>query len=72
VHCIDIDPHSSSSGGAYEDTSLVEKYRMTDDEYDRRKGTLHDRGRSKKEENLDFSLRRHAREHAESVEAKRH
>src|SRR5210317_2033277 len=30
VHCIDINPHSSSAGGAYEDTSLVEKYRMTD------------------------------------------
>ncbi|KAL3809296.1 hypothetical protein ACHAXA_009420 [Cyclostephanos tholiformis] len=71
VHCIDVDPHSSSSGGAYEDTSLVEKYRMTDEEYDRRKGTLRDWGRSKKEENPEFSLRRHAREHAELVEARR-
>lgn len=71
VHCIDINPHSSSAGGAYEDTSLVEKFRMTDEDYDRRKGTLRDWGRQKKEDNPDFSLRKHAREHAELVEARR-
>ena len=71
VHCIDIDPHSSSARGAYEDVSLVEKYRMTDEEYDQRKGTLRDWGRRKKEEDPEFSLRRHAREHAELVEARR-
>ena len=71
VHCIDIDPHSSSSGGAYEDTSLVEKYRMTEEEYDRRKGTLRDWARHNKEKDPDFSLKRHAREHAELVEARR-
>ncbi|KAL7534058.1 hypothetical protein ACHAWF_004704 [Thalassiosira exigua] len=71
VHCVDVDPHSSSAGGAYEDTSLVEKYSMTDEEYDRRKGTLRDWGRTRKEEDPDFTLRRHAREHAELVEARR-
>lgn len=71
VHCIDVDPHSSSSGGAYEDVSLVEKFRMTDEEYDRRKGTLRDWGRQKKENDPEFSLKKHAREHSELVEAKR-
>lgn len=71
VHCVDIDPHSSSAGGAYENTSLVEKYKMTDEEYDKRKGTLRDWGRRKKEENPDFSLMKHARQHAELVEARR-
>jgi len=71
VHCIDVDPNSSSSGGAYEDTSLVEKFRLTDEEYDIRKGTLRDWGRQKKENDPDFSLKKHAREHAELVEAKR-
>lgn len=71
VHCIDVDPHSSSAGGAYEDTSLVEKYRMTDEEYDRRQGTLRDWGRQRKEADPEFSLKRHAREHAELVEARR-
>lgn len=71
VHCIDIDPYSASSGGAYENTSLVEKYRMTDEEYDRRKGTLRDWARHNKEKDPEFSLKRHAREHAELVEARR-
>ncbi|KAL7434087.1 hypothetical protein ACHAXH_004398, partial [Discostella pseudostelligera] len=71
VHCIDIDPHSSSSGGAYEDTSLVEKYRMTEEDYDRRRGTLRDWARHNKEKDPEFSLKRHAREHAELVEARR-
>ncbi|KAL7540638.1 hypothetical protein ACHAXR_010268 [Thalassiosira sp. AJA248-18] len=71
VHCIDINPHSSSANGAYEDTSLVEKFRMTDEEYDRRKGTLRDWGRQKKECDPGFSLKKHAREHAELVEARR-
>ena len=71
VHCIDINPHSSSAGGAYEDTSLVEKYRMTDEEYDKRKGTLRDWGRQKKDNDPEFSLKKHAREHAQLVEARR-
>ena len=71
VHCVDVDPNSSSANGAYEDTSLVEKYTMTDEEYDKRKGTLRDWGRQEKERDPSFSLRRHAREHAELVEARR-
>lgn len=71
VHCIDIDPHSKSAGGAYEDTSLVEKFTLTDEEYNKRKGTLRDWSRQQKEQDPDFSLRKHAREHAELVEAKR-
>ncbi|EEC48107.1 predicted protein, partial [Phaeodactylum tricornutum CCAP 1055/1] len=49
VHCVDLNPHSGSAGGAYEDVSLVEKYRMTEDEYDARKGTLRDWGRQQRE-----------------------
>jgi len=71
VHCVDIDPYSSSAGGAYENTALVEKYKMSDEEYDKRKGTLRDWGRQKKEENPDFSLMKHAKEHAQLVEARR-
>lgn len=71
VHCVDLDPHSSSANGGYEDTSLVEKFRLTDEEYDRKKGTLRDWGRKRREEDPNFTLRRHAREHAELVEARR-
>lgn len=36
----DDDPFSLSRGGALENTSLVEKYRMSEEDYDKRKGTL--------------------------------
>ena len=71
VHCIDLDPHSKSAGGAYEDTSLVEKFTLSEEEYNKRKGTLREWGRKQKENDPEFSLRKHAREHAELVEAKR-
>ncbi|KAL3796413.1 hypothetical protein HJC23_004210 [Cyclotella cryptica] len=71
VHCIDIDPYSASANGAYEDTSLVEKFVLSEEEYNKRKGTLRDWGRKQKEADPEFSLKKHAREHAELVEAKR-
>lgn len=40
IHVVDLDPHSLSKYGGLEDVSLVEKYRMTDEEYDSRNGTL--------------------------------
>ena len=36
----DVDPHSISRNGALENTDLVAKYRMDDETYDKRKGTL--------------------------------
>ena len=71
VHCVDVDPYSASRGGAYEDTSLVKKYRMTEEEYDQRKGTLRDWERRKKEKDPTFNLAKHAREHREMAEAQR-
>lgn len=70
-HCIDLDPHSASKNGGYEDTSLVKKYRMTDEEYDKRKGTLRDWGRQQKQKDSNFSLAKHAKEHREMNEAQR-
>ena len=71
VHCIDVDPNSGSRGGRYENTALVEKYRMSDEEYDRRGGTLRDWGRRRREADPAFTLARHAREHRELAEATR-
>jgi tubulin-folding cofactor B len=36
VHVVDTDPFSLSRGGGLTDTSLVEKYRMSDDDYSSR------------------------------------
>mmetsp|Transcript_25897 Transcript_25897/g.38262 ORF Transcript_25897/g.38262 Transcript_25897/m.38262 type:complete len:326 (-) Transcript_25897:1352-2329(-) len=71
VHCIDLNPHSGSKGGQYENTDLVKKYRMSDEDYHKRKGTLRDWERKKKEADPTFSLRKHAKEHREMVEAQR-
>mmetsp|Transcript_28415 Transcript_28415/g.87913 ORF Transcript_28415/g.87913 Transcript_28415/m.87913 type:complete len:350 (+) Transcript_28415:93-1142(+) len=40
IHVVDVDPHSISRGGALENTALVEKYRMDDETYEQRKGTV--------------------------------
>ena len=71
VHCVDVNPLSGSRGGQYEDTSLVEKYSMTEEQYDQRKGTLRDWGRQQKERDANFTLARHAREHRELMDAQR-
>lgn len=70
-HCIDLDPHSGSKGGGYEDTSLVERYVMSDEEYNKRKGTLRDWGRKQKEKDSTFTLAKHAKQHRELMEAQR-
>lgn len=40
LHVIDLDPSSVSSGGWLEDTSLVEKYKISDEAYEKRDGTF--------------------------------
>lgn len=45
IHIIDTDPFSLSRGGGLTDTSLIDKYKMSDDDYSKRKGrslTAHD------------------------------
>ncbi|GMN60917.1 hypothetical protein TIFTF001_030007 [Ficus carica] len=39
IHVIDLDPSSVTSGGWLEDTSLVEKYKISDEDYQKRQGT---------------------------------
>jgi tubulin-folding cofactor B len=39
INIIDTDPTSASAGGWLEDTSLVQKYKMSDSDYDTRENT---------------------------------
>ncbi len=40
IHIHDSDPHSMSKDGGLEDVSKIQKYRMSEEDYDKRKGTL--------------------------------
>ncbi|KAL6989075.1 hypothetical protein U1Q18_014826 [Sarracenia purpurea var. burkii] len=40
LHVIDVDPSSVTSGGWLEDTSLVDKYKISEEAYDKRDGTF--------------------------------
>jgi len=71
VHCVDLNPLSESRNGGYEDTSLVQKYVMTDREYNDRTNTLRSWSRQQKEKDPTFNLRKHAAEHRALVEAQR-
>lgn len=42
IKVIDTDPHSLSRNGGLEDVSQVKKYRMSEEDYDKRAGTLRD------------------------------
>lgn len=71
VHCIDTNPNSISSGGKLENTKLVTKYKISDDDYNQRKNTVRRWGQEKKAEDPSFTLAKHGQEHKQLVEAKR-
>lgn len=54
IHIVDSDPHSLSRNGGLEDVSQIQKYRMTDEEYDQRRGTLREWAKKKREEDPNF------------------
>lgn len=57
IHIIDNDPYSLSRGGGLTDVSLVEKYKMSDEAYDKRKNTMRDFIRNKRKEDPNFKLK---------------
>ena len=57
IHVLDTDPFSLSRGGGLTDTSLVEKYRMSDDAYDQRKGTMREFIKQQREKDPNYKLK---------------
>ena len=57
IHIIDTDPFSLSRGGGLTDVSLIQKYKMADDEYDKRSGTMRDYIRKQREKDPNFKLK---------------
>jgi tubulin-folding cofactor B len=56
IHCVDDNPFSISRGGSLENTKLVEKFRLTDEQYNQKKTTLRAWARKQQEENPNFTL----------------
>ncbi|OEU15057.1 CAP_GLY-domain-containing protein, partial [Fragilariopsis cylindrus CCMP1102] len=63
IYCIDINPLSGSKNGQYENVNLIKKYKMTEEDYNTRKGTLRDWATKQKENDSNFTLAKHAKEH---------
>ena len=55
IHVVDTDPFSLSRNGGLTDVSLIQKYTISDENYDKRKGTLRDYLRNKREEGVRAS-----------------
>ena len=72
IHCVDLNPHSASAAGGYEDVSKVQKYRMSDEEYEKRTGTLRDWAKTQKASDPNFTLEKHAKEHTAIVNANKY
>jgi tubulin-folding cofactor B len=72
IHVMDQNPYSLSAAGGLEDVSLVPKFKLTEAEYDAKDtNTLRSWARSQKAANPNFTLEKHAAEHAAMVAAKR-
>lgn len=60
IHVVDTDPHSISRGGGLENVDLVDKYRMSDEAYDQRKGTLREWIREQKQNDPTWKMQQPA------------
>jgi tubulin-folding cofactor B len=69
IHVIDSDPYSLSRGGGLDDVSQVEKYRMADEDYDKRENTLRAYKKKMMAADPTFRLLPQNRAIAEKVEA---
>jgi len=58
IHIIDTNPHSTSAGGWLEDVSLVKKYEISEDDYNKRDGTMRKWIASKKSEDPTWTLQK--------------
>lgn len=58
IHIVDSDPFSLSRNGGLTDVSLVQKYTISEEAYDNRKGTVRDFIRQKKKEDPNYKVKK--------------
>jgi tubulin-specific chaperone B len=57
IHVQDTDPFSLSRGGGLTDVTLVEKYRMDEETYDKRSGTIREWIKNKRKEDPNYKMK---------------
>lgn len=57
IHVVDTDPFSLSRGGGLTNTDLVEKFRMTDEDYDKRKGSMREYFKEQRAKDPNFKVK---------------
>jgi tubulin-folding cofactor B len=57
IHVLDTDPFSLSRGGGLTDTSLIEKYKMSDEAYEKRGGTMREYIKQQRAADPTFKLK---------------
>lgn len=57
IHIVDNDPFSLSRNGGLTDVSLVQKFKLSDEAYDQRKGTMRDYIREQRAKDPNFNLK---------------
>lgn len=57
IHVIDHDPFSLSRNGGLTDVSLVQKYTISEEAYDKRKGTMRDFIRQQREKDPNYKIK---------------
>ena len=57
IHVIDTDPFSLSRGGGLTDVSLVEKFRMSDEDYDKRQNSMRQYIKDQRSKDPNFKLK---------------
>jgi tubulin-specific chaperone B len=57
IHVIDTDPFSLSRGGGLTDVSLIQKYKMEDEVYEKRAGTMREFIREQRKKDPNFKLK---------------
>jgi tubulin-folding cofactor B len=56
IHIVDTDPFSLSKNGGLTDVSLIKKFKLSDEKYEERKGTMREYIREQKSKDPNFSL----------------
>jgi tubulin-specific chaperone B len=57
IHIVDTDPYSLSRNGGLTDVSLVEKFKISEEAYEKRKGTVRDFIRNKRKDDPNYKVK---------------